>query len=518
MAKLVSRNPADGSLLKELDQTPPENLPGIFEKSRTAQVSWATLSHRKRATFLLQLRETLLNHVEEITEVISMENGKPRFEAMVNEILPCVDLLTYFAGRSVGILKDRKIRLSLMKHRTSYLNYWPLGTVVIISPWNYPFLLPFGEIAMALVAGNSVVFKPSEVTPLVGLKIQELCEEAGLPPGVLTTVVGDGALGAAMIQQKPAKIFFTGSVATGKKIMAAAAEHLIPVNLELGGKDAMIVLADADVDFATSAALWGGFSNSGQVCASVERVLVHESLAEPFLLQLKEKLGKLRQKPTRGNDNDLGAITFEKQKTIYDRHIAQAREKGARFVTGGEFSADRRFLTPTVVTGPSVETLDIYNEETFGPVVAVTTFRSISEAVQKANHSRYGLLASVITRDHALGEQVARQLQVGTVTINEVTYTAGLSETPWGGVKESGFGRKHSEAGLYEFVNVRHIHKPKSRLFVFKSLWWFPYTDYQFQTFRKLFDLYRRHWIDRARAFPHFLWNLVQLIKREKRL
>jgi acyl-CoA reductase-like NAD-dependent aldehyde dehydrogenase len=519
MAQLISRNPATGETLKELEMTPLAELPAIFERGRIAQIKWAALTPKKRAFFLIQLRETLLNRVDELADLISRENGKPRFEAMANELLPSVDMLTYFAKRTPLLLRDQNIPMTLMKHRKSYLNYWPLGVVAVISPWNYPFLLPFGEILMAFAAGNAVVFKPSEVTPLVGLKIQELCEQAGFPQNLIQTVIGDGTAGAAIIQQKPAKVFFTGSVPTGKKIMAAAAEHLIPVNLELGGKDAMIVLADADLDYATSAALWGGFSNSGQVCASTERILIHESIAEHFLDVLKAKLAQLRQGSPQAGNHDLGAITFDKQKIVYDRHIEQARAQGATFITGGKFTDEsRHYLQPTVVTGPQVEDLDIYNEETFGPVVAVTTFKSVDEAIRKANASRYGLLASVITRNLALGEEIARQLEVGTVTINEVTYTAGLGETPWGGVKESGMGRSHGDMGLYEFLNVRHIHKPRSRIFVFKSLWWFPYSSYQYAMFRQMFNLYRRSWFDKLRAFPHFLWNLVYLVKNEKRL
>ena len=280
----------------------------------------------------------------------------------------------------------------------------------------------------------------------------------------------------------------------------------------------MIVLPDADLDYATSAALWGGFGNSGQVCASVERILVHESIAQNFKSLLAEKVQKLRQGSSATRANDLGAITFEKQKETYRQQIEQARAQGAEFITGGDFSDDRCYLRPTLVTGANIESLDIYNEETFGPVVAISTFRSVAEAVEKANRSKYGLLASVITRDIRLGENVAKQLEVGTVTINEVVYTAGLGETPWGGVKESGFGRTHSAEGLLEFVNVRHIHKPRSRLFVFKSPWWFPYTDHQFEMFRQAFELFRRSWFDRLRAFPHFLLSLVRFIKGEPRL
>ncbi len=518
MATLISKNPGTGEILKELQTTPPEALGKIFTQADAAQKLWAATPAAERAHVLLRLRETLLDQVDETTELISQENGKPKFEAMVNELLPCVDHLTFFAKKGPKVLRNKKIPLSLMKHRTSRLEYWPLGVVVIISPWNYPFLLPFGEIVMALITGNAVVFKPSEITPLVGLKIQSLIDESGFPEHLVQTVVGDGTLGAALIQQKPAKIFFTGSVATGKKIMSAAAEHLIPVNLELGGKDAMIVLPDADLDFASSAALWGGFSNSGQVCASVERILLHEKISEPFLALLKEKISKLRQGYSLDQKKDLGVITFEKQKQVYKNHIEEAKTRGATFVSGGTFSEDQTYLQPTVVTGSNIEDLKIYNEETFGPVVAVTTFRNIQEAVAKANKSRYGLLASVITKDQRLGEEVARQLQVGTVTLNEVTYTAGLAETPWGGVKESGFGRTHSEIGLLEFVNIRHIHMSKSRFLVFKSPWWFPYTDFQFQAFRKFFELYRRSWWDKLKALPDFLWNFLKFIKNEPRL
>ncbi len=517
--QLVTRNPATGEVLATLNCTPVSELTHLFERAKAAQEKWALLSRSTRSKYLLDLRETLIQRVDEISELISKENGKPKIEALSAELFPSVDMLTYFAKHARVVLEDQPLKLTLMKHRKSYLNYWPLGVVAVISPWNYPFMLPFGQILMALVAGNAVVFKPSEITPLVGLMIKELCDQSGFPKDLIQVVIGDGSVGAAVVEQRPAKIFFTGSVATGKKIMSAAAKHLIPVNLELGGKDAMIVLADADLDFATSAALWGAFTNSGQVCASVERLLVDRSISENFSLLLKAKMAQLRQGPSSTSANDLGPITFEKQKDVYQRHIQQAKDSNAQFIAGGEFiDSDRRYLKPTLVTGEGIESLDIYNEESFGPIAALTTFTSVEEAIEKANRSPYGLLASVITRNHSLGEQIARRLEVGTVIINEVAYTAGLGETPWGGVKESGFGRSHSLMGLMEFVNVRHIHKPRSHLFVFKSLWWFPYSAFQYETFRSLLALYKRSWFEKAKALPIFLWNLIHFLKNEKRL
>lgn len=520
MAKLTCRNPATGAVIRELDCTPLDSLAETFSRARTAQRMWAQRPLKERASVLLDIRECLISDADTVIETLVLENGKPRVEALANEIVPCVDLLTYFARHAPRALRDKPIRSRLMQHRKSDLNYWPVGVVLVISPWNYPLLLPFGDIIMALVAGNAVVFKPSEVTSLIGLKIQEICERAGIPKDLLQTVVGDGSLGAALVKERPAKIFFTGSVATGKKIMAAAAEHLIPVNLELGGKDPMIVMPDADLDFATSAALWGSFSNSGQVCASTERLLVHESVREPFLRRFTEKIALLRQgaaAPDR-DSTDLGVITLEKQKQIYSSQLSEAKEQGAEILAGGELSRDGRALKPTVVTGPNVESLSVYQEETFGPIVALTTFKSTQEAVEKANRNRYGLSASIISKDVSLAEKMARQIEAGSVLINEVTYTAGLSETPWGGVKDSGFGRTHSEAGLYEFVNVRHIHRPRFGFTFFKAPWWFPYSEHQFATFKWLLETYRKSWAAKLRAIPHLVWNFAQMLKKEKRL
>lgn len=509
---LSSHNPATGEKLRPLQRTQAEELPEIFRLARNAQSVWADVPIKIRAKKLLALREAVLNDADGIVDLIHLENGKPKTEALTAEVLPILDMLTYFAKIAPQVLATKRIPMRLVLYRESELEYWPLGVVAVISPWNYPFLLPFAEIIMALVAGNAVVFKPSELTPLVGLKIQELCEKAGLSPHLISTLVGDGTLGAAIIQQKPNKIFFTGSVPTGKKIMAAAAEHLIPVNLELGGKDAMIVLPDADLDYATSAALWGAFSNAGQACASTERILVHESIADAFLSRLKDKVSQLRP------STDQGPITMEKQKDVYTRQLAEARQHGLRFLTGGEFSSDHTHLAPTIVAGEEIERLAIYREETFGPVVAVSSYRTTDEAVQKANDSPYGLLASIIGKSRKLTRQVAHRLEVGTVTINEVLYTAGLGETPWGGVKESGIGRSHAEVGLYEFVNIRHIHQPRARFLVFKSPWWFPYTKPQYALFRTFIELYRNRWVDKGKALPSLAKHAFEYLRNDRRI
>jgi len=510
MSKLFSKNPRSGELIAETDVTPVDGLPLVFDRSRSAQSWWAAVSPKQRAAVLLQVRELILNQSEAIVELIAKENGKPAFEALANEVLPAVNLITFFAKRTPKLLRDRPIKLVHFKHRSSHINYWPLGIVSIITPWNHPFFLPLGEIVVALLAGNSVIFKPSEFASQIGLKIQDLFDEAGLPPNVLQTLVGDDSLGAAIVEQKPAKIFFTGRNSVGKKIASIAADNLIPLNLELNSKDSMIVLRDAPMDFATSAALWGSFSNSGQLCGSVSKIIVHESIVDSFTEQLRIKLSKI--------ESDFGFFTVEEQRAPFLSLLEEAKNHGCTLITKDGSTSTDSLLRGTIVAGANIEETRLYNEDFFGPAVAIATFKSLNEAVKKANATPYGLHASIITKNFSLGEQIAKQLEVGTVTINEVAYTGALPETPWGGVKQSGFGKKHSSDGIYEFVNIRHIHKPRSRLFVFKSPWWFPYTAFQYSTFKRFIDLYHRHWTDKIKAFPLFLWNLVQFFKREKRL
>jgi acyl-CoA reductase-like NAD-dependent aldehyde dehydrogenase len=514
MDKVVCRNPRTGETLREIPKTRPEDLTGIFERAARAQKLWSRVSPKQRARKLRQLREILVRKRDEIANVIALENGKPEFEALAFEIMPSVELLTYFAGMGPRALKDKEIPLRnpMLRYRKSILTYVPLGTIAVISPWNYPLLLAFGDIAVAVLAGNSVIFKPSEYTSWVGQKIQELFDEAGFPEGLVQTCYGDGSIGAGIIDQRPAKIVFTGSVNTGKAIMKQASQYLIPVTLELGGKDAMIVLADANLDYATSAALWGGFTNSGQACASVERLIVHESIAGDFTEELKNKIALLSA------DSDLGVCTMDRQKQVYDDHLQDARGRGAEFIAGGILSQDRTRMLPTLVGGKAIEDAKIYNEETFGPVIAMTTFRTTQEAIQKANRSPYGLLASVITSNISLGEEIARELEVGSVMVNEALFSAGLPETPWGGMKDSGFGRKHSEMGLYEFVMPRHINRPRLGILTFKSFWWFPYTPYQKELFRAWIDMYRSGLFAKLVRLPHFLWCFIQFLKNEPRI
>ncbi len=516
---LISRNPVSGKILKEHNQTPLEQIPFLISKARVAQKQWENTPVKERPAYFYKIKEYVLDNMDTIASLICEENGKPKQEAYLTEIFSVLELITVYSKRVPKILRNCPIPLYFMKNKKSYLEFWPKGVVAIISPWNFPFSIPFGEIVLALLCGNAVLFKPSEVTPLIGLKIFEICEAVGLPKGLLQVVLGDGSRGSELIQCGVDKVFFTGSGSTGKKVMASASQNLTPVVLELGGKDPMIILEDADLDFASSAALWGGFVNSGQACASTERILVQENIHDEFIQKLKEKVTQLRL------GEDVGAITFEKQKSVYETHLSELTSQNSKIICGGKFSENKTFLEPTIITNPDgiadcpIEKTKIYNEETFGPVVAVTKFKTVDEAIEKANASRYGLLASIITKDYGLGKKIVSRIQAGSVLINEVLYTHGLSETPWGGVKESGFGVVHSDLGVLEFVNTRHVHLPRSWFPVFKSLWWFPYSTHQLLFFKGFMEvLFRSSWIAKMKALPSFLLELMRMFFKEKRL
>jgi acyl-CoA reductase-like NAD-dependent aldehyde dehydrogenase len=490
-----------------------------MNEARKAQREWEKKGLEMRLRWLGEFQEALIDRRNELTDVLSKENGKPPFEALANEVLPTIQLANFYGKQAPRVLRPKNIPMTLTYHRKSTLEPWPLGVVLVISPWNYPLLLPAGEIMMGLLCGNAVLFKPSEVTPRIARLFHEVAHSVpGLPKGVFQLFEGDGSVGASLIDAKPDKIFFTGSVATGKKIMAQASQSLTPVNLELGGKDPILVLEDADLDLATSAALWGAFSNSGQICASIERAIVHESVVEEFTKKLVEKSLKLRASSTPDDESDLGRITFPKQKETYERHLSDARARGLKIVSGGELSSDGLRLAPTVVSGEHVEKSLIYCEETFGPTLAVTTFQSDEEAIEKANNSPYGLLASVFSRDLKRARRIARELQCGSVLVNEVLYTAGLPETPWGGVKETGFGKKHTAEGLLEFVHLRHIHEPRFSWLQFKSLWWFPYSRTQREVFSTLTEVYRKNVWVRSRALFQLILKGARWWIHEKRI
>lgn len=434
---------------------------------------------------IMRARREILAALDEIAVLISRETGKPVAEAISMELSSVLDLMQYFARRTAGLLWPKRIGLgqySLMG-RSSYEVYKPLGVIGIISPWNFPFATPLAEVVMALMAGNAVVLKPSELTPLTGLKIKDILSRAGLEENVLQVVTGDGSTGAALVGAGVNKIMFTGSVATGKRVAEAAARFLIPVVLELGGKDPMIVLEDAHLEIAAQGAVWGAFANCGQSCASVERCYVHESIAAQFIEAVTAVTRKLSQGIGTERSVDIGSMTTERQLLTVERHVDEAIGKGATINTGGHRRKDLPgpFFEPTILTNVNHD-MTIMREETFGPVLPIMTFKTDDEAVRLANDSRYGLTASIWTRDLERGKRLAQRMDAGTVTVNDVLYTHAVAQTPWGGTKQSGIGHTHGRAGLLELVSAQHIHV--NRFSFLPDLWWFNYGPDAARLFR----------------------------------
>ncbi|MCY7377346.1 MAG: aldehyde dehydrogenase family protein [Pyrinomonadaceae bacterium] len=510
--EIISYNPATGAEVGRVENTSAEDVENAVEQARAVFQMWRTTSFATRRKFVMKAREIILAEMDDIALLISNESGKPIAEAFSMEIAPVLDLMQYFARRAEKLLKPRKINIGLygLLGRTSKIVYQPLGVVAIIPAWNYPFSIPLGEAVMSLMAGNTVVLKPSELTPFIGLKIGEIFEKAGLPENVVQIVNGAGATGAALVEAAPDKIMFTGSVATGKRIAEAAAKNLTSVVLELGGKDAMIVFADANLELAADGAVWGAFCNSGQSCSSVERLYVEESAAAELTRKIVEKTKKLKQGAGDSVTTDIGAMSSERQLKIVADHVASFEKEGAKILTGGK-SKDL-FYEPTVISGAN-NSMRAMQEETFGPTLPIATFKIEAEAVKLANDSEFGLTASVWTRDLKKGRRVAEQIEAGTVCVNEVLYTHGIGQTPWGGFKNSGNGRTHGIEGLMELVQPQHIHVNK--LAILPNAWWMPYGANAIETFKGFAKYFASGSLfQTAKLTPKLLKRIIELRKK----
>jgi succinate-semialdehyde dehydrogenase/glutarate-semialdehyde dehydrogenase len=472
---IASHNPATGELLGSVEACTPDQVRAVVVKARRAQATWRRLDPKERGKRLMRVRGGLVERAEEIASRITAESGKTRVESLSMEITGLADLVTYFSKRAHKILAPERIPLHLMKHRRSYLHYQPRGVVGIISPWNFPFLIPMGEAYMALLAGNAVVLKPSEVTPLIADLGRELFVKAGIPADLFQVIHGKGEIGAALIESGVDMVCFTGSVATGRKVGAACGERLIPCVLELGGKAPAVVCEDADLERTAQALVWGAFANSGQICASVERVYAVESIHDELVAKVVENTNRLRHGDPDDIHTDVGAICFPRQLEVARELIDDAVAKGAVIQTGGEQVMDDTgmFFQPTVLTGVNQD-MRCMRDESFSPLMPIMKVKSEEEAIELANDSNLGLLGYVFTRDRKKGRRLAEQIQSGTVMVNDVLVSYGLPETPWMGIKDSGLGRVHSAEGLRSLCQVRHVNHD----FLFtpkREMWWFPY-------------------------------------------
>lgn len=484
--------------------------------SREVFHKWKTTSFVERKALVMKAREIILAEMDEIAHLISAESGKPFGEAIAMEIAPVLDLMQYFARKTERMLKPRRIGIGLysLLGRSSTIVYHPLGVIGVIPAWNYPFSIPLGETVMALMAGNTVVIKPSELTPLVGLKIGEIFRKAGFPENAVQIVTGDGRTGAALVEAAPDKIMFTGSVATGKRIAEAAAKKLTSVVLELGGKDPMIVFDDANLELAAGAAVWGAFCNSGQSCSSVERLYIQEGAAEELTRKIVQKVKGLKQDTGDKETTSVGAMSSERQMAIVEDHVEDFRAAGAKIETGGRRNPalEGLFYEPTVITNAHNDMRGM-QEETFGPTLPIATFRTEEEAINLANDSEFGLTASVWTRDYARGKRVAEKIEAGSVCVNEVLYTHGIGQTPWGGFKNSGRGRTHGREGLMELVQPQHIHV--NRIAILPDAWWMPYSPNAVETFRGFAKYFASGSVLKtAKILPQLWRRIKELLKK----
>ncbi|SCE82773.1 Acyl-CoA reductase [Micromonospora viridifaciens] len=455
--RLVSTSPATGAEVGRLPVAAESEVRGAVERARAAGDWWAGLGFTGRRERLLRWRSRIAQRMEELAELTHAEGGKPVGDAVV-EILTALEHIDWAARNARRVLGPRRVRSRLiLAEFTGHLEYQPYGVVGVIGPWNYPVFTPIGSAAYALAAGNAVVFKPSEYTPAVGQWLVDRFAEVVPEQPVLTAVHGLGDVGAALCRSGVAKVAFTGSTATARKVMAACAETLTPVLVEAGGKDAMIVDADADLDAAAEACVWGALTNAGQTCIGIERVYAVDQVFDAFVDKVVSRAGRLTVGP---DGADLGPITMPSQLDIIRRHIDDAVASGGRAVLGGPGAVQPPYVHPTVLVDVPEDSAAV-REETFGPTLTINRVRDVDEAVERANALPYGLGGAVFGRQRAVA--VARRLRSGMASINSTLTFAGMSTLPFGGVGDSGFGRIHGEDGLREFGRAKAITRRRAR-------------------------------------------------------
>ncbi|MFB5663360.1 aldehyde dehydrogenase family protein [Alteribacillus sp. HJP-4] len=498
--------PAYGTKINSFEETHQTEVPDIYERSRTAFSEWSKLSLKQRLSYLQKMREVIVDLQEEIADIVSLSTGKTKTDALTAEVLAAADAIKHVEKEAPNVLAKEKVKTPVhFMGKTSYIDRKPRGTVLVVSPWNFPFQLAFTPVAEALAAGNTVILKPSEITPVVGLLIKRIMNI--LPENVVQTVIGGKALGEALTKGRPDYIHFTGSVETGKEIQQQAAKQLIPTTLELGGKDAMLVFDDANVKRAAKAAVWGAFNNSGQICLSVERVYVQEGIYDEFLAEIKYETAKLRQ----GThiDADIGSMTTQAQVNVVKKHVQDALDKNAVLESGkvpDEWKSNDPFIEPVILTNVDHGML-VMNEETFGPIMPVATFATEEEAVQLSNNTSYGLGGSVFTSDISKAERITSHLITGNVTINDVLINAANYNLPYGGVNYGGIGKYHGREGIKSFSIETSVMVDKGTSV--KEIMWFPYAG-KYDIFKELIGNYwgsQRNW-------KAFIQSYMRLLKK----
>jgi acyl-CoA reductase-like NAD-dependent aldehyde dehydrogenase len=457
---IAVENPATGEVITSVPIQGADELGEMVARARAAQPQWAALGFEGRGRIMRRAQKWMLDHADRVIETVVRESGKTHEDAQLTDLTITVSGLGFWAKEAANYLADERVpswKNPIVAGKKLLIRYVPMGVVGVIGPWNYPIANSFADCVPALMAGNAVILKPSEVTPLSSLLMEEMMRECGSPENVFQVATGDGSTGAALIEGVDC-VMFTGSSRTGRSVMKAAAESLTPCYLELGGKDPMIVCADADIERAANAAAFYSMNNAGQVCISIERCYVEEPVYDQFVAKVTETVRGLRQgEPTGRGTVDVGAVIFPPQIDIVDGHVQDAVSKGARVLTGGHPRTGRgRFYEPTVLVDVD-HTMAIMREETFGPTLPIMKIADAEEGVRLANDSPYGLQASVWTKDTDRGEALARQIQAGVVCVNDAQVNYLALNLPMGGWKESGVGTRHGANGIRKYCKTQSL-------------------------------------------------------------
>lgn len=467
----ATTSPGTGETLEAIEATSLEAIPEVVSRARDAQAKWAETSLEKRIKAVSKVKGRILERADEIAKMIIAETGKPEAEALLGEVLASADVVTYWADALYEELEPIEAEIDPIAYpkKSGWIHREARGVIALIMPWNFPFALPLRTMIPALMAGNAVVFKPSELTPRCGRLVGALFDGI-VPDGLVGIVQGGGDAGARVCGADVDFVVFTGSAASGRKVAHACADRLVPCALELGGKDAAIVLADADLERAANGIVWGAMMNAGQNCAAVERVYVEAKVAKAFTDKLVEKAKALRI------GTDVGPLTSAAQRAIVEKHVAAAKEGGGEILTGGETASEKGAklgYAPTVVKIDKDDN-PLVADETFGPVVPVTEVADVEEAIKRANASRYGLTASIWSKDVSRAEKLAHRLRAGVVTINNHSFTGAIASVPWSGVGETGWGITGSILALDHLTRPRLVLVDRNR--APREVWWYPYT------------------------------------------